>query len=89
MPVADEVRFFAEFNGLDPLELALHGGEEYELVVTIKPKRWSVAETAVKAIGGRLIPIGRATRDKQLLLNIEKEKRIVEARGWEHFRSVV
>ena len=38
VPVADEVRRFAEFNHLDPLELALYGGEEYELVVTIKPK---------------------------------------------------
>ena len=38
VPVADEVRRFAEFNHLDPLELALYGGEEYELVITVKPK---------------------------------------------------
>ena len=31
VPVSDEVRRFAEFNHLDPLELALYGGEEYEL----------------------------------------------------------
>ena len=30
VPVSDEVRRFAEFNGLDPLELAVFGGEEYE-----------------------------------------------------------
>ena len=52
VPVADEVRRFAEFNHLDPLELALYGGEEYELVVTIKPKGWVDAEAAVEAVGG-------------------------------------
>jgi thiamine-monophosphate kinase len=89
VPVADEVRCFAEFNGLDPLELALYGGEEYELVVTVKPKRWAVAETAVEAAGGRLLPIGKTTRDKQMLLDVDGEKRMVEARGWEHFKSLI
>ena len=89
VPVADEVRCFAEFNGLDPLELALYGGEEYELVVTVKPKRWAVAETAVEATGGRLLPIGKVTRDKQMLLDVDGEKRTVEARGWEHFKSLI
>ena len=89
VPVADEVRCFAEFNGLDPLELALYGGEEYELVITVKPKRWAVAETAVEAVGGRLLPIGKVTRDKQMLLDVDGEKHVIEARGWEHFKSVI
>jgi thiamine-monophosphate kinase len=89
VPVADEVRCFAEFNGLDPLELALYGGEEYELVITVKPKRWAVAETAVETAGGRLLPIGKVTRDKQMLLDVDGEKHVIEARGWEHFKSVI
>ena len=44
VPVADEVKRFAEFNSLDASELALYGGEEYELVVTVKPERWAAAE---------------------------------------------
>ncbi len=68
IPVADEVRRFAEFNHLDPLELALYGGEEYELVVTVKPKVWVNAETAVEAVGGCLLPIGKVTRDKEMVL---------------------
>jgi len=89
VPVADEVRRFAEFNGLDALELALHGGEEYELVVTVKPKRWADAETAVEAAGGRLLPIGKVTRDRQVLLDVDGAKYPVEARGWEHFKSKI
>ena len=86
VPVADEVLRFAEFNGLDALDLALYGGEEYELVVTVKPKQWADAETAVEAVGGRLLPIGKVTRRRQVLLNVDGETRAVEARGWEHFK---
>ncbi len=89
VPVADEVRRFAEFNHLDPLELALYGGEEYELVVTIKPKEWSEAEAAVEAFGGRLLPIGKVTKDTQMLLDVDGQIRQIEARGWEHFKSQI
>jgi thiamine-monophosphate kinase len=87
VPVADEVTRFAEFNHLDPLELALYGGEEYELVVTVKPKAWVEAETAVAAVGGCLLPIGKVTRDKQVILDVDGQKRVIESRGWEHFKS--
>ncbi|MCW4054602.1 MAG: thiamine-phosphate kinase [Candidatus Bathyarchaeota archaeon] len=89
VPIANEVLRFAEFNRLDPLELALYGGEEYELVVTVKPKRWADAETAVEAAGGRLLPIGRVKKDRQVLLNVDGIKCPVEARGWEHFKSKI
>lgn len=89
VPVADEVRRFAEFNHLDPLELALYGGEEYELVLTIKPKEWAIAETAVESVGGCLLPIGKVTRDRKMLLDFDGKKRFIEARGWEHFKSKV
>jgi thiamine-monophosphate kinase len=35
VPVAPEVRTFADQQGLNPQRLALYGGEEYELIVTI------------------------------------------------------
>lgn len=87
VPVADEVRQFAEFNHLNPLELALYGGEEYELVVTIKPKGWADAETVVEAVGGCLLPIGKVARGRKMLLNVDGAKRVIETRGWEHFKS--
>jgi thiamine-monophosphate kinase len=89
VPVADEVRRFAEFNGLDALELALYGGEEYELVVSVNPKLWVAAETAVESAGGSLLPIGKATRDNRVLLDVDGKKRLIEARGWEHFKSKI
>jgi thiamine-monophosphate kinase len=87
VPVADEVQQFAELNGLDALDLALYGGEEYELVVTVKPKLWAKAKSAVESVGGMLLPIGKVVRDKRVVLELDGKKRLVEARGWEHFKS--
>jgi thiamine-monophosphate kinase len=87
VPIADEVRRFAEFNRLDALGLALYGGEEYELVVTVKPKLWANAEKAVEAVGGRLLPIGKVTRHKLVLMDADGIKQAVQPVGWEHFRS--
>jgi len=89
VPIAEEVRGFAEFNNLDPLDLTFYGGEEYELVLTIKPQAWADAEIAVEAVGGRLLPIGKVTKDKQMVLDVNGRKRLIEARGWEHFKSQI
>ncbi|MEM2806705.1 MAG: thiamine-phosphate kinase [Candidatus Bathyarchaeia archaeon] len=87
VPLAHEAIKFAEINGLDPLDLALYGGEEYELVLTIKPSLWGKAEKAVKNVGGNLTRIGRVTAEREIILEIKDEKRIIEPRGWEHFRK--
>jgi len=87
VPVATEAVKFAEINGLDPLDLALYGGEEYELVLTIKPSLWGEAEKAVKSVGGNLIRIGRVAAERQIVLEVDDERRVIEPRGWEHFKK--
>jgi thiamine-monophosphate kinase len=87
VPVADEAVRFAESCRVDVFELALHSGEEYELVVTVKPERWRDAEAAVEAVGGRLLPIGKVTQEKRVVLEQDGKKRLIEPRGWEHFKS--
>jgi thiamine-monophosphate kinase len=87
VPLADEAKRFAECCGVDELDLALYGGEEYELVVTVKPELWVDAEKAVEAVGGRLLRVGRVTRGKQVVLEFNGKKMPIEARGWEHFKS--
>jgi thiamine-monophosphate kinase len=87
IPVAEEVRRFAESNNFDPMELALYGGEEYELVVTINAKGWNKAKASVQAVGGYIFPIGEATKDKQITLDVKGQKSAIAARGWEHFKT--
>ena len=87
LPIAPETERFAAIHGFDPVELALYGGEEYELLVTIKPRLWQEAKKAVENVGGSLIKVGRVTEDKQLLLQTGEKNVSIEARGWEHFKT--
>ncbi|MCW3995224.1 MAG: thiamine-phosphate kinase [Candidatus Bathyarchaeota archaeon] len=89
VPMAEEVFRFAELNGFDALDLALYGGEEYELVVTVKANLCAKAAAAVEAVGGCLLPIGKVTGERGIFFHVGGEKRLIEARGWEHFKSEV
>ena len=86
IPVASEARRFAESNKLDVTDLVLHGGEEYELILTLKPKLWAEAERAVEEVGGRLLPIGKVTVDRRVLLEVDGKQSVIEPRGYEHFK---
>ena len=82
LPIAEEAKQLAKIHKLDPIELCLYGGEEYELVVTVKPRLWEKARKKVS-----LIRIGRVTKEKTLVLRVEKKAFPIEARGWEHFKT--
>ncbi|MEM3699537.1 MAG: thiamine-phosphate kinase [Candidatus Bathyarchaeia archaeon] len=88
LPIAKEAEKFAQIHNLDPLELTLYGGEEYELVLTLKPKLWKKAEKAIREVGGKLLRIGKVTAEEQILLEFEGKRSVIEPRGWEHFRSL-
>ncbi len=87
VPVAPEAEKFAAQNGLNAVDLALYGGEEYELVLTVKPEKWEEAKAVVETVRGSLIPIGRATADMKVNMLINGETLPIEPRGWEHFKS--
>jgi thiamine-monophosphate kinase len=87
LPIASETERFAEIHDFDPVELALYGGEEYELLVTIRPRLWQEAKKAVENVGGSLIKVGRVTEKKQLLLQTGEKTVSIETRGWEHFKT--
>jgi thiamine-monophosphate kinase len=65
------------------LDLALHGGEDYELLFTVRPGKRVPAQ-----IGGvALTPIGHITRPRVILLrNLKGIAYELAPRGWEHFR---
>ncbi|MDH5733773.1 MAG: thiamine-phosphate kinase, partial [Candidatus Bathyarchaeota archaeon] len=87
LPVTREAEEFAKIHGLDPVELSLYGGEEYELVVTVKPELWEKAKKAVEQVGASLTKIGRVTKENTLLLRTREKAIPLEARGWEHFKT--
>src|SRR6266851_2601109 len=82
IPVAPEVESFAKEHRLSSLELALYGGEEYELVVTIRPKRFNQLKGRVPS----LKKIGIVEKKRfGVSAQIGGKRVTVEARGWQHF----
>jgi thiamine-monophosphate kinase len=71
----------------DPLKLALHGGDDYDLLFTV-PRR--SAERIPKSFQGvRLTAIGEITRDcKVVLLREDGSRQLLVPGGWDPFRQV-
>jgi len=87
VPVPMEVERFAEDYNLDPNDLGLYGGEEYELVITVKPELWDQAQKSLEELGTHLIKIGKVIEERRILLKTSGGLMPIEAKGWEHFKS--
>jgi thiamine-monophosphate kinase len=73
-------------SGHDPAQLALHGGDDYELLFTVPPRK---AKPLPKTFRGvRLTAIGRITRKRELLVQEENgHTRKLLPRSWDPFRE--
>ena len=73
-------------QGRDPLQLALHGGDDYELLFTMPPGKTEFLSKTFQ--GAALTAIGKITRERNLLL-LDENGRPSDfvARGWDPFRE--
>jgi thiamine-monophosphate kinase len=71
--------------GVDPLQLALHGGDDYELLFTVRPSRVNMLRKTLHGVPLRAI--GRITEQRGLvLLKQEGRERQLHPGGWDPFR---
>jgi thiamine-monophosphate kinase len=61
LPIHEGIREVAEAAGVDPLDYAAAGGEDYELLASVPGDRRDAAIDALGAIGLGLTPIGRVS----------------------------
>lgn len=72
--------------GLDPAALALHGGDDYELLFTVSPGKSNALPHVFQSV--MLTRIGKVTRGSNLVLRDEGgRERPLRLGGWDPFRS--
>ncbi|MCZ6558324.1 MAG: thiamine-phosphate kinase [SAR324 cluster bacterium] len=77
VPISSELRSFAHARHEDPLQRALFGGEEYQLLFTVPPHK------APQPGGEDITVIGEVREGSGVLLDGEP----LPGRGWDHLRK--
>jgi thiamine-monophosphate kinase len=88
LPVDGATRRVAQAAGTDPLEWALAGGEDYELLFTVRPDKVEEIRTALQqATGTGVSVLGEILPATEgCLLALPDGRRVpLAARGWKHF----
>ena len=88
VPIDRDVIHLCGRRALDPLMLALHGGEDFELLFTVHPD--NVARLPKRVDGVAISLIGEVT-DQPRKIRIAEKNRVWDLRpeGFEHFRGAV
>jgi thiamine-monophosphate kinase len=72
--------------GLDPSFLALHGGDDYELLFTVPPQKAKSLPRSYQGV--KLTPIGSITKEEKLVIRDESSReRPLPEGGWDPFRK--
>jgi thiamine-monophosphate kinase len=87
LPISQRATDFGGLHDLDPGDLALYGGEEYELVFTLRPGRLEAAKEALNQAGCSLIELGEAIQDKKIVYIEDGIEKPIKKGGWEHFKT--
>ncbi len=87
LPVSPAVRDVAAALGFDSLLAALHGGEDYELIVTCASEHADALIDAVRRTTGTpLTAVGEITEASGLrLVESGGNERSLDSAGWDHF----
>jgi thiamine-monophosphate kinase len=85
IPIAQSVLdYITEDPATDPLDLALNGGEEYELLFATDPGNLARISEVGLQTGVRMTRIGEMIERKQLILRFGDEQRPLQVKGYEH-----
>jgi len=87
IPYARGLEEFASHNSYSAEELALYGGEEYEIVATVEKSRFRDAERKARSVGDELHVIGETVSAGTVKGVAFSDGRRVLRKGWVHFRS--
>ena len=89
LPVDPKAAGLARASGGDPSELALHGGEDYQLLLAIAPEALEEARELSRVFGAELTPVGSFVEGEPALrLRDASGERPLVPGGHDHFRAL-
>jgi thiamine-monophosphate kinase len=86
LPIADEVRRWHQHQGHDAVAAALQGGDDYELLFTVRPAHQGRLRGVERTVGDLPITrIGAVTNERRLVIRgADGDRELPE--GFDHFR---
>ena len=88
IPAHPLVEEFAVRRGRDVDDFVLYGGEDFELLFTVRPQGWERVRRALKCVGARAVQIGRVAKGRGVFIQRDGKTRPLPDRGYEHFKRV-
>lgn len=86
LPLSDDLCQVAAELGLDPLALALAGGEDYELLLAVAPADVGVVKSAVEATGVSATVVGEVIKAGLRVIGPDGADDLQrKPQGWDHF----
>jgi thiamine-monophosphate kinase len=86
LPIGESVRAYHHARGSDPVDAVLTGGDDYELIFTIRPTHRRRLRAVTQLVGDLPITkVGTVTRDRRVVVRTPQGDRDLPA-GFEHFR---
>ncbi len=85
-PVDSEVKTYAATNNVDLHELVLYGGEEYEIVFTVKPECTGMVESEARLLGLNVAKLGYFVEGNP---RIVYHGRALTVKRWDQFKGYV
>jgi thiamine-monophosphate kinase len=85
LPLSPALRSFADLAGTDPVETALEGGDDYELLFTVPPASAGRFSDPPPEWGVEVRRVGRVEPGAGVFLEEERGRRPIGDRGFDHF----
>jgi thiamine-monophosphate kinase len=86
LPLSDDLARLASLANKNPLEWALQGGEDYELLFTTSPAdKDSIVSLTSDTLGAPAVRIGTIDQEEGIRLETEEGRRLLEPGGYTHF----
>ncbi|MCS7137342.1 MAG: thiamine-phosphate kinase [Candidatus Caldarchaeum sp.] len=87
LPVDPSAEQYCLDNGLNPLDAVFFGGEEYELVFTVRRGWEDVVDNALRKVGGEMHVFGKAVSGQGVYIREGDKLKPVPRTGWQHFNA--